>query len=246
MKRIYYYIGGAGLALIIAGAVSFFILIKDIPSADLLATRQVFESTKIYDKTGEILLYEIHGEEKRTVVPFEQIPEHAKNAAIAIEDENFYNHGAIDIKGIIRALLVNLSKGRIDQGGSTITQQLAKKAFLTDKRTATRKIRELVLAIKLEKKYSKDEILYLYLNQIPYGSNAYGIEAASKTFFDKKAKDLNLAEAALLASLPKAPSYFSPYGMHVDELMDRKDITLDKMHELGFITDEERKGAQSY
>lgn len=246
MKKIYYYIGGGGLALIIAGAVSFFILIKDIPSAELLATRQVFESTKIYDRTGEVLLYEIHGEEKRTIISFDEIPEHAKHATIAIEDENFYNHGAIDIKGIIRALLVNLSKGRIDQGGSTITQQLAKKAFLTDHRTPTRKIRELVLALKLEKKYSKDEILYLYLNQIPYGSNAYGIEAASKTFFNKKAKDLNLAEAALLAGLPKAPSYFSPYGMHVDELMDRKDITLDKMYELGFITEEERKEAQEY
>lgn len=237
-------LGAAGLFLI--GLIYFFIIIKDLPGANLLTSHQVFESTKIYDRTGEVLLYEIHGEEKRTIIPFEEIPVQVKQATIAIEDENFYQHSAFDFKSIIRALVVNLGRGRITQGGSTITQQLAKNAFLTPERTITRKIKELALAFKLEKKFAKDEILNLYLNQIPYGSNAYGIEAAAQTFFGKKAKDLNLAEAALLASLPKAPSYYSPYGSHTEELMARKNKTLDKMQSLGFITGEQNNSAKNY
>lgn len=242
----FYYIAAGFLGLATVGAVSFFIIIKDLPSADVLTSRQVFQSTKIYDRTGETLLYEIHGEEKRTVIPFEEIPELAKKATIAIEDENFYKHSAFDWKSIARAVLVNISSGRIAQGGSTITQQLAKNAFLTSARTITRKIKELALAFKLERKFSKDEILNLYLNQIPYGSNAYGIEAASQTFFDKDAKDLNLAEAALLASLPKAPTYYSPWGSHTKELMARKNLVLEKMQQLGLISEAQKNEAQKY
>ncbi len=245
LKHHRYLLAGIG-GLLLIGALYFFFLIKDLPDTEILASRQVSESTKIYDRTGEVLLYEIHGEEKRTIIPFDQIPEYAKKATIAIEDDNFYNHGAVDWKGIARAFIVNVLKGRIDQGGSTITQQLAKKAFLTDDRTPTRKAKELFLAIKLENRYTKDEILNLYLNQIPYGSNAYGIEAASKTIFDKNAKDLNLAEAALLAGLPKAPSYYSPYGSHEKELMARKDTVLARMHELGFISQDEMEKAKKF
>lgn len=246
VKKLYYYIGGAFLGVAAVGAVSFFIIVKDLPNTDLLTSRQVLESTKIYDRTGEILLYEIHGEEKRTVIPFEVIPDNVKKATIAIEDEEFYNHAAFDWKSIIRALLVNLSRGEIAQGGSTITQQLAKKAYLTDARVWTRKIKELVLAIRLEKRFTKDEILALYLNQIPYGSNAYGIEAAAQTFFNKKAKDLNLPEAALLSSLPKGPSFYSPYGSHTEQLMARKDLVLNKMSELGYIDEKQRDEAKKY
>ncbi|MEK7640880.1 MAG: transglycosylase domain-containing protein [Patescibacteria group bacterium] len=238
------YSASIAASFLLIALLSIFLLIKDLPDESLISSRTVSESTKIFDRTGEILLYEIHGEEKRTLIPFEEIPEVAKNATIAIEDENFYNHGAVDWRGIARALWVNMLKGRISQGGSTITQQLAKKAFLTDARTPTRKIKELALAIKLERKYSKDEILSLYLNQIPYGSNAYGLEAASKTFFNKKAKDLNLAEAALLASLPKAPTYYSPYGSRNKELTNRKNTVLEKMNQLGFITDQQKEEAQ--
>ncbi len=245
MEKIYY-IGAVILGVLTAGAVSFFIIVKDLPSADLLTSRQILESTKIYDRTGETLLYEIHGEEKRTVIPFEEIPDRVKQATIAIEDENFYIHPAFDWKSVVRAFLVNVSRGRITQGGSTITQQLAKKAYLTDARVWTRKIKELVLAIRLEKRFTKDEILALYLNQIPYGSNAYGIEAASQTFFAKKAKDLNLAEAALLVSLPKAPSYYSPWGNHQKELMARKDFLIEKMNKLGLIDEKQKKEAQKY
>ncbi len=222
----------------------FFAVLKDLPSPELIENRRIAQSTKIYDRTGQILLYEIHGEEKRTVIPFSEIPEQVKQTTIAIEDANFYQHSAFDLRSLLRALMVNLSQGRIAQGGSTITQQLAKNAFLSPERTFTRKIKELVLAIILEKRYSKDEILNLYLNQIPYGANAYGIEAASQTYFKKSAKELKLAEAALLASLPKAPSYYSPWGPHSDELIARKNYTLEQMAKLGFISERQKNEAK--
>lgn len=218
--------------------------IRNLPDPAIFNQRRLSQSTKIYDRTGKILLYEIHGEEKRTIIPFKDIPQYVKQATLAIEDSQFYNHGAFDWRSIIRAFFINLIKGKITQGGSTITQQLAKNAFLTPERTIKRKIKELILAIQLEKKYSKDEILELYLNQIPYGSNAYGIEAAAQTFFKKSAKDLTLAESALLASLPKAPTYYSPYGNHVDELKKRQEYVLNQMHQLGFIDQEELERAK--
>ena len=218
---------------------------KELPNPEQFVNRQITQSTKIYDRTGETLLYEIHGEEKRTIIPFEEIPKYAKQAAIAIEDQNFYTHPAFDWRSIIRALFVNLLKGRVVQGGSTITQQLAKNAFLTPERTFSRKLKELILSYWLERRYSKDEIFNLYLNQIPYGANAYGIEAASQTYFNKPAKELSLAEAAILAALPKAPSYYSPWGTHVDELKNRKNYILSQMFELKFIDKEEKIRSQN-
>ena len=227
-----------------SGALVFIYVAKSLPDPETLTNRQVIQSTKIYDRTGEVLLYEIHGEEKRTVISFEEIPESVKKATLAIEDNEFYNHPAFDWKSIIRALLINLKKGRIAQGGSTITQQLAKNLFLTPERTWTRKIKEIILAFQLEKRYTKDQILNLYLNQIPYGANSYGIEAASQTYFQKSAKNLTLAEATLLTSLPKAPSYYSPWGQHVDELIARKNHILERMFELDFIDEKEKQKAQ--
>lgn len=230
------------VATLITGYV--LVLIKDLPDPELFDQRQITQSTKIYDRTGDISLYEIHGEEKRTIIPFEQIPDYTKKATLTIEDSQFYNHSAFDWRGIIRAFFVNLSRGKVVQGGSTITQQLAKNTFLTSERTISRKIKELALAFRLENRYSKDEILELYLNQIPYGSNAYGIEAAAQTFFNKNAKELTLAEATLLASLPNAPSYYSPYGSHTDELTSRKNYILEQMKLVGYIDAEEEKRAQ--
>ena len=229
---------------LLIGAAGFFYITKDLPNPEILENREVAESTKIFDRTGKILLYEIHGEEKRTIVPFEEIPDFVKQATVAIEDENFYEHSAVDFKSIIRALVKNLTKRGIVQGGSTITQQLAKNAFLTSEKTLDRKIKELVLAVYLEKKFNKDEILNFYLNQIPYGSNVYGIEAASQTFFEKSVKELTLAEAASLAALPKAPTYYSPWGSRAEELLKRKNLVLEKMRQLGFITEEQQKQAQ--
>jgi len=232
------------LSFIAAGAVAFAFIFQDLPKPEEFENRKVNQSTKIYDRTGEVLLYEIHGEEKRTVIPFEEIPDYIKKATLAVEDQNFYNHPAFDWKGIVRAFTINFLKGEVVQGGSTITQQLAKNAFLSKEKTLIRKLKELVVAFELEKKYSKDEILNLYLNQIPYGGNAYGIEAASQTFFRKSAKDLNLAEAVLLASLPKAPTYYSPWGSHLNELLERKDYFLEQMRQLGYINEPEKEQAQ--
>ncbi|MDO8601914.1 MAG: transglycosylase domain-containing protein [bacterium] len=234
---------GVGL-IIFAGLVMFFLLIKDLPSPELLSSRQIPESTKIYDKTGKILLYEVFDEERRTIIPFAEIPQSVKNATIAIEDKDFYTHPAFDFKSFLRAAIANLVSGWGSQGGSTITQQLAKNAFLSREKTITRKIKELILAFRLEKKFTKDEILYLYLNQIPYGSNAYGIEAASQIYFQKSARDLTLAESALLVSLPQAPTYYSPWGKNVPELLNRKNLVLRQMEELGYIAAKERAAAQ--
>ncbi len=238
-----------GFFLLILMGLAFFILMmaakiaKELPSPEQFADRQINQSTKIYDRTGETLLYEIHGEEKRTIVPFEEIPDFVKQATISVEDREFYSHKAFDWRAIIRALFVNIIKGRVVQGGSTITQQLAKNAFLSPERTYERKLKELILAYWIEQRYSKDEILNLYLNQISYGANAYGIESASRTYFNKSAKDLNLAEAAILAALPKAPSYYSPWGSHKEELEQRKVYILEQMFKSGFIDEEEKERA---
>ena len=242
IMRIIMCIFGAGF-LFVLGIFLFFS--KDMPSPTSVKTRNVVESTKIYDKTGEHLLYDIHGEEKRTIIPFEQIPDTVKYAAIALEDQDFYSHHGIKITSIIRSALKDIVKGSAAQGGSTITQQFVKKALLTDEKTLTRKIKEVILSIEIETKYSKDEILGMYLNQIPYGSNAYGIEAAAQTFFGKSARDINLPEAALLASLPNAPTYYSPFGIHTEELKARQESTLQKMADQGYITQEQADEAKN-
>ncbi|MBI5079177.1 PBP1A family penicillin-binding protein [Candidatus Wolfebacteria bacterium] len=239
------------LFLLIAVAALFFVLswlaklAKELPNPEQFVSRQIDQSTKIYDRTGKVLLYEVYGEEKRTVIPFNEIPDYAKKATLTIEDRGFYEHNAFDWRAIIRAAAVNIIKGQVVQGGSTITQQLAKNAFLNPEQTMTRKAKELILAYWIEKQYSKDEILNLYLNQIPYGSNVYGIEAAAQTFFSKQAKDLSLAEAATLAALPKAPSYYSPWGSHKNELDQRKNYILDQMFQLGLIDEEEKTRSQN-
>ena len=235
------------LWLFVLGTIAFllfFIYIQhNLPDPESIAIRKVGESTKIYDRTGQVLLYDIHGEEKRTIIPWDQIPQSVKNATLASEDADFYKHRGFDIRGIARALLKDVKDIGISQGGSTITQQLIKKALFGDEKTISRKIKEILVSIEVERKFTKDEIFWMYLNQIPYGSNSYGIEAASMEFFGKPAKTLTLNESAILATLPKAPTYYSPYGNHVSELMSIKNSTLKRMLELGFITDKELTNA---
>ncbi|MEZ4156615.1 MAG: PBP1A family penicillin-binding protein [Candidatus Paceibacterota bacterium] len=230
--------------IIFAGIFLFFTY--DLPSPQELGEQQVIESTKIYDRTEETLLYELFEEERRTVISKDEVPDYVRNATIAIEDESFYEHGAIDLPAIARAVVANIMAGSKQQGGSTITQQLAKNAFLTPEKSYIRKIKELILAMRLEKQFTKDEILHLYLNQIPYGGNAYGIESASQTYFNMSASELNLPQAALLASLPQAPTYYSPWGSHVEDLLNRKNYVLERMYDLGYITLEEKVDAQEY
>lgn len=217
---------------------------KDLPDPEKISQRQIIQSTKIYDRTGEVLLYDIHGEEKRTVINFEEIPQYVKDATIVSEDDNFYHHFGLDFKGIIRAFFANIQGSKISQGGSTITQQFVKNAILSPERTITRKIKEAILAIGLEIKYSKDEILNFYLNQVPYGSNAYGIEAAAMTFFEKHAQELTLAESSLLSVLPRATTYYSPYGSHPEELKERQEQILDRMVHFGYINQEQAEQAK--
>lgn len=235
------------LWLFVVGVIFFLVLFiyieLTLPAPESIAVRKVTESTKIYDKTGEILLYDIHGEERRTIIPWDQISESAKKATLASEDADFYNHKGLDITGILRALLKDIRDLDFSQGGSTITQQLVKKTLLGDEKTLTRKIKEALLSIEVEKRFTKDEILWMYLNQIPYGSNAYGIEAASKTFFGKTALELTINESAILASVIKAPTYYSPYGNHVDELSTRKNALLERMVALNLIPTDEYEEA---
>lgn len=228
------------------GFLSLFLYLHSaLPDPESIALRKVTESTKIFDKTGQVLLYDIHGEEKRTIIPWEKIPESVKKSTLASEDNNFYQHKGIDFKGITRAIWVDVKNLDIAQGGSTITQQLIKKTLLGDQQTIARKIKEWILAIEIERNFTKDEILWMYLNQIPYGSNAYGVESASKTFFDKNASDLTINEAAILTALIKAPTYYSPYGNNQDKLITRKNSILEKMKGLGYISKEEYEYAIS-
>jgi len=224
---------------------AFVYLSSNLPSVKEINNQSAAESTKIYDREDKIILYEIHGAQKRTTILFEKIPDSIKQATISIEDANFYKNPAFDWRGILRAVWVNVSRGGAFQGGSTITQQLAKNAFLSPERTIVRKIKELILASRLEKYYSKDEILNLYLNQVPYGSNVYGVDAAAQFYFSKDAEDLNLNESAMLAALTKAPTFYSPWGSNSAALVIRKNLVLQRMNELGYITKEQFDAAKN-
>ncbi|MDD3156469.1 MAG: transglycosylase domain-containing protein [Candidatus Pacebacteria bacterium] len=193
-----------------------------MPDIQTLGSRISKESFTIYDRTGEVILYDQTQLENRQYVEFEEIPEVVKHAVMAAEDDDFYEHGPIDIRSLARVVIENIVKMGRGAGGSTITQQLARNAFLTTERSIVRKIRELIVSFYLEKEYTKDDIFEMYLNQVPFGYNAYGVESASQLYFSKNVKDLNANEAAYLASLLQSPSYLSPFGRNRDKLEVRK------------------------
>jgi len=236
------------LFFFLVGTIGFFGMIgwfsRDLPSPDKLLNRSIPLSTKIYDRTGEHLLYEVHGAQQRSLVSIRDIPESLKKAVITAEDKGFYTHKGFDIRGILRSIVIDVVSRKKAQGGSTITQQFIKNSLLTSRKTFVRKIQELVLAYQLEKQFNKDQILQMYFNEIPYGSTAYGVQAASKMYFGKNVQDLTLAESAYLAALPKAPTYYSPWGSHKDELDKRKDKILSDMTDEEYISEEEAKAAQ--
>ncbi len=216
-------------------AIIWFASLK-IPDLSVFEERKVAQSTKIFDRTGEILLYDVHTDAKRTVVAYEDISQKIKDATIAIEDAEFYKHKGIKPTAIIRAILANLTPGSgTTQGGSTITQQVIKNSILTKDKTLTRKLKEWILALKLEKVLTKDQILNTYLNENPYGGSIYGVQEASKTFFGKSAKDVTLAEAAYIAAIPQAPTFYSPYGPNKAKLDLRKNLVLQQMLNNNFI-----------
>jgi len=244
------YLLGAAVALGFAGIIATSFLFvwfgKDLPDPSSLSFRVVPQSTKIYDRKGETVLYDIHGEEKRTSISLSDVPEFLKQATLIIEDREFYQHKGLNWKGLIRAGLTDILHGKKLQGGSSITQQLVKNSILSREKTFSRKIKELILSYKLEARFSKDEILEMYFNEIPYGSTLYGIEAASQSFFGKKTTDLNLAEAAILASIPNAPTYYSPYGNHREELLQKANYVLGEMAVQKMISEDEFKLAKEY
>jgi 1A family penicillin-binding protein len=233
-------VGGLGLAILFLMVIFFSLT---LPSPNKLIDRQVAESTKIYDREGKTILYEIHGDQKRTLVALDQIPKSVRDATIAIEDKDFYRHGGFSVWAIFRTAVTDVLF-RQSAGGSTLTQQFVKNAILTNEKKITRKIKELILAYQIEKKFSKDEILQMYLNEIPYGSSNYGVESASQFYFGKNVKDINLAEAAILAALPQAPSRYSPYGPNKDLLIGRQRYILDQMAKQGYISQTEADNAK--
>ncbi len=224
-----------GLGLLFTGSFAVWMSSLSLPDFSSFNEGKIQSSTKIYDRTGKILLYDIHQNIKRTVIPYQQMGTNILNATVAIEDSDFYKHNGIRISSIIRATIWAEITGRRIQGGSTITQQLIKNTVLTSERSITRKVKEWILAVKLEKIMSKDKILTLYLNEVPYGGNIYGIEEASKSFFGKEPINLSLAQAAYLAAIPNAPTYYSPYGRHKDKLVERKNLVLQRLLDLNFI-----------
>ena len=234
------------VVLVIAISIAVLYFAKTVPSIQEIGSQQIGQSTKIYDRTGAVLLYDIDNGNHRTLVPFDQIPQSVKDATIAIEDQNFYNEPAFDIKGILRALFVDITTHSFAEGGSTITQQLARTAFLTLDQTVSRKIREFILAVKLNEYYSKDQILALYLNEVPYGPNISGVGEAAQDYFGVPVGQLNIAQSAVLAALPQAPTYYSPYGTHVKELLQRQQLVLQQMYSTGKITKAQLTAAQNF
>jgi penicillin-binding protein 1C len=227
------------VALIIGTIFAFIIFAKDLPSPYKLTARDSSLSTKIYDRTGK-LLYDIYGDKNRALVNWKQLPPYVKQATISIEDKDFYKHSGFSPAGILRSI-VNIFVFRNLQGGSTITQQVVKNTLLSPEQTITRKIKEFILAIQVERKYSKDEILQIYLNEVPYGGTAWGVESAAQTYFNKEAKDLSLTEAVILAGLPQSPSFYSPYGTHPKAYIDRADAVARRMREDGNITSQQEQ-----
>lgn len=229
----------AAVSLLALGLMVLWVSSLRIPALESISERRVDNSTRIYDRTGTVLLYDMSRDIRREPVPFEAISTYAKNATIAIEDKDFYSHNGFVFSSFLRAVIANLTTLSFSQGGSTITQQVVKNTILTRDKSPTRKFKELVLALKLDGALTKDEILSLYLNEIPYGGTRYGIEEASQSFFGKSSSDVTLAEAAYLAAIPKAPTYYSPYGSRRDELEARKNLVLSEMFKQGMISQEE-------
>jgi 1A family penicillin-binding protein len=230
------------VAVLASGSFSYFFVIKDLPSPQQLSQREQIVTTRILDRNGEVL-YRVYEDENRTLVGLADIPQDLKNATIAIEDKNFYHHHGFSITGIARAAIANTKDHGIQQGGSTITQQLVKQRLLSAERTFQRKIRELVLSVLAEFTYSKDQILEMYFNQVPYGGAAYGVEEASQRYFGKSVRELNLAESSLLAGLPAAPSVYTPFGRSPESAKYRQQEVLHRMVEEGYISQQQADDA---
>jgi len=235
---------GLSFAIVVISAGAFFgYYYSQTPSVKNLQGDSFSQTSLIYDRTGTHVLYELFGKEHRKVVSHQEISDNARLSIIAAEDSGFYQHYGFDPEAIVRAAKTNYERKNISQGASTITQQLARNVYLTNEKTWERKIKELVLAVKIERNFEKDEILDMYLNQVPFGSNIYGIQTASEKFFGKNARDLTLDEAAFLMALPKATTYYSPYGKNTQDLVSRQRYILQRIYDLNLAGAEEVKAA---
>ena len=213
----------------------FFWFSRDLPTPGKLSASNFSQSTKIFDRNGT-LLYDIYKDQNRTYVTLDQIAKTVQQATIAIEDKDFYKNQGFSITGYLRAFRNAILSMHISGGGSTLTQQLVKNTLLTSEQTITRKIKEFILAIQVDRKYTKNQILELYFNATPYGGATLGIEAAAERYFGKKAKDLDLTESAILAGMPQSPSYYSPYGQYPKAYVERSKEVLKRMQEDGYVT----------
>ena len=240
------------LTIILSSLFTYQYLFKDLPSPGSLSSQALPQTTHIRDRNGTEL-YKIYSGQNRTLVRLSEMPPYVIQATLSIEDKDFYHHRGFSPNGILRSLIQNIKCKMTNdkcvnplQGGSTITQQLVKTALLSPERTLRRKIRELVLSLAVENRYSKDEILEMYLNQVGYGGAAYGIEEAAQTYFSKPAKNLNFAEATLLAGLPASPTTYSPFGIYPEKAIARQQEVLRRMTEDGLITCEQAEATAAY
>jgi 1A family penicillin-binding protein len=236
--------GFVGLSTLVVGGVgtAYAYVTRDLPNPSDLANRPLAQVTQLYDRTGQHLLYEFY-EERRIAVPLTEVAPVMIQATLAAEDVNFYQHPGFDLRGLARAVITDLQRGAPVQGGSTITQQLVKRVLLSDEKSIFRKLKELILAVQVETRYSKDQILEMYLNQVYYGNQAYGVEAAALAYFGKHARDLTLAEASLLAGLVQLPSQYNPVDNPRGALR-RQAAVLDVMVRYGLATPEEAEEAR--
>ncbi|MBT6334844.1 MAG: PBP1A family penicillin-binding protein, partial [Candidatus Magasanikbacteria bacterium] len=243
MKQLFKYGVLSMVLLFVLAVVSTIWIGRNLPDPDRLSDRPVAQSTKIYDRTGDHLLYEIFADEKRTLVSLEEIPQELIDAVISTEDTAFYEHRGVRPLSIARSIVYGLvGKGRIGGGASTLTQQLVKNAILTNERKITRKVKEILLSVRLEQKYTKDQILQIYFNEIPYGSTNYGVQSAAQSYFGKDVSKLTLQESATLAGLPRAPS---TYLGNPEALKKRRDFVLFRMAAEGKITEAQKVAAQA-
>ena len=244
-KLVLAYLALVLLSLVLGGmtfvGVLYYQVAQMMPSVDVLENYKPREASYIYAADG-VLLAQI-AEEYREPAALSEIPKHLINATIAKEDRRFWSHHGVDWRGVARAAWINLTEGEIQQGGSTLTQQLARNAFLTQRRTISRKMQEIILAQELERRLSKERILELYLNQVYYGNGAYGVKAAARVYFNKSLDQLTLAECALLAALPQRPSGYEPFG-NPDEAIRQRNRVLDLMAREGYITPAQRDAAK--
>src|SRR3989339_547747 len=240
IAKLLFFLTGAVIVGFIFSFALFAWYAKDLPSPSKLS-QQTGYSTVFLDREGKVL-YDMYKDKNRVPVTFEEIPKTLKEATIAIEDKNFYKHGGFSQTGMIRAVF-NMFLGRGLQSGSTITQQLIKNVLLTNRQTITRKVQEMILALEVERRYKKDEILLMYLNEAPYGGSYWGVGTASKAYFDKSVKDLNMVESAILAGLPQSPSLYSPFIGKNETWKGRAKDVLRRMREDKYITRDQENEA---